>query len=236
LVQRLHRIGIQTAHQGLDPLILSLNWETTLQGSAIRSGAHRSRIGGFSMVELAVSLTILLILSAIAIPTMMRSLRSYQLNDSAGRVADILKFTRFEAVRRNTPVNVQIQLQQNGTDWVVWTDSLNNGVLDPIEKQALIAGIMTLLPAGGLPNTNAFKAALGNNTAFSILSGVNGFVTFDARGAVLLGAAPPTTVYVLYVGSPANADFGYRAVLLLPTGGTQIWSAPPGANTWQRIS
>jgi len=41
---------------------------------------------------------------------------------------------------------------------------------------------------------------------------------------------------VLYVGSPANADFGYRAVLLLPTGGTQIWSAPPGANTWQRIS
>ena len=188
------------------------------------------------MVELAVSLTILLILSAIAIPTMMRSLRSYQLNDSAGRVADILKFTRFEAVRRNTAVNLQIQLQQNGADWVVWTDSLNNGVLDPIEKQALIAGIMTLLPAGGLPNTNAFKAALGNNTAFSILSGVNGFVTFDARGAVLLGAAPPTTVYVLYVGSPANADFGYRAVLLLPTGGTQIWSAPPGANTWQRIS
>ncbi len=188
------------------------------------------------MVELVVSLTILLILSAIAIPTMMRSLRSYQLNDSAGRVADILKFTRFEAVRRNTAVNVQIQLQQNGTDWVVWTDSLNNGVLDPTEKQALIAGIMTLLPAGGLPNTNAFKAALGNNTAFFTLSGVNGLATFDARGAVLLGAAPPTTVSVLYVGSPANADFGYRAVLLLPTGGTQIWSAPPGANTWQRIS
>jgi len=188
------------------------------------------------MVELAVSLTILLILSAIAIPTMMRSIRSYQLNDSAGRVADILKFTRFEAVRRNTTVNLQIQLQQNGADWVVWTDSLNNGVLDPTKKQALITGIMTLLPAGGLPNTNAFKAVLGNNTAFSTLSGVNGFVTFDARGAVLLGAALPTTVNVLYVGSPANADFGYRAVLLLPTGGTQIWSAPPGANTWQRIS
>ena len=111
------------------------------------------------MVELAVSLTILLILSAIAIPTMMRSLRSYQLNDSAGRVADILKFTRFEAVRRNTAVNVQIQLQQNGTDWVVWTDSLNNGVLDPTEKQAqfyhdLVAHIESL------PGVQAASAVL----------------------------------------------------------------------------
>ena len=58
---------------------------------------RRSRIAGFSMVELAVSLTVLLILTAIAIPSLMRSFRTYQLNDAAARLSDMLKFTRFEA-------------------------------------------------------------------------------------------------------------------------------------------
>jgi len=40
--------------------------------------------------------------------------------------------------------------------------------------------------------------------------------------------------YVLYVGSATNPEFGYRAVILLPSGATQIWTAPKGG-TWQRI-
>jgi len=59
-------------------------------------------MAGFSMVELTVSMTVLMILTAIAIPSLMRSFRTYQLNDVAARLSDILKFTRFEAVRRNS--------------------------------------------------------------------------------------------------------------------------------------
>jgi len=51
------------------------------------------------MVELVVSMTVMLILTAIAIPTLMRSFRAYQLNDTATRLADMLKFTRFDPVR-----------------------------------------------------------------------------------------------------------------------------------------
>ena len=47
------------------------------------------------MVELSVSMTVMLILTAIAIPSLMRSFRTYQLNDAASRLADQLKFTRF---------------------------------------------------------------------------------------------------------------------------------------------
>src|SRR5206468_5183340 len=199
---------------------------TILFRSATRLRTRRSRIGGFSMVELAVSLTILMILSAIAIPSLMHSLRAYQLNDAAARLSDMLKFTRFEAVRRNTQVNFLIL--PSGTDWIVGTDSNNNGSLDPTEKQILINGIVTLLPSGTPPSPASILAKLGATSSLDASrSGAAGSLTFDARGAV-----SPLAAYVLYLGSRNSPEFGYRAVILLPSGATQIWTAPSGG-PWQ---
>jgi Tfp pilus assembly protein FimT len=183
------------------------------------------------MVELAVSMTVVLILTAIAIPELMHSFRTYQLNDAASRLSDILKFTRFEAVRRNTPVTMQIKA--SGTDWNVWTDSDGDTVEESTEKQILVTGFVTLLPAGAPPDTSSFVTPLGTSN-FTIVSGSNGTVKFDARGAVRVGSAIATSVDVFYLGSSTNPEFGYRAVLLLPSGATQIWTAPAGG-TWQRI-
>lgn len=206
--------------------------------SAPSSRTRRSRIAGFSMVELAVSMTVLLILTAIAIPSLMRSLRTYQLNDAASRLSDMLKFTRFEAVRRNKQINFLIR--PSGTDWIAGTDSDNNGSIDPTEKQVLIGGFATLLPAGGspgLPSSASINAALCPPlpspcpvTTLTTLSGPTNSVSFDARGAV-----SPIAADVFYIGSATNPEFGYRAVILLPSGATQIWTAPAGG-TWQRLS
>ena len=196
--------------------------------SAPNLRTRRSRIGGFSMVELAVSMCVLLILSAIAIPSLMHSVRTYQLNDAAGRLSDIVKFTRFEAVRRNKMV--ALQLQQFGRDWVAWADIDNDGNLDTTEKQVRISGFVTLLTAGGGPPaptaiTNALN--VGGLTATPANPGP---LQFDARGAVRVNNGPTVSVYVFYVGAAgANpGDFGYRAVILLPSGATQIWTAPAG--------
>ncbi len=196
--------------------------------SALDPRTRRSRIAGFSTVELAVSLTVLLILTAIAIPSLMRSLRTYQLNDAAARLSDMLKFTRFEAVRRNTQVNFLIL--SSGADWIAGTDSNNNGSFDPTEKQILIHGIVTLLPSGTPPSPASILAKLGATSSLDASkSGAVGSLTFDARGAV-----SPLAAYVLYLGSANSPEFGYRAVILLPSGATQIWTAP-GGGTWQRI-
>jgi len=195
---------------------------------------RRSRIGGFSTVELAVSMTVLLILTAIAIPTLMRSFRTYQLNDAAARVSDMLKFTRFEAVRRNTQINFLIQA--SGTGWLVGTDSNANGNIDAAEKQQLISGFATLLPSSVAPNPTAITAALGG-ASLTTLSGSTGSVTFDARGAIRNGinGSVSSLIYVFYVGSVNDPEFGFRAVVLLPSGSTQIWTAPNGG-AWQQIS
>ncbi len=198
--------------------------------SASPSGTPRSTLAGFSMVELVVSLCLMVILTAIAVPSLVRSLRAYQLNATAAGLSDMLKFTRFEAVRRNTPVNLQVQA--SGTAWVVWTDSINNGTLDPTEKQQLIQGFTTLLPSGAVPPPNAITAALGG--APTTLSGANNSVTFDARGAIRVGGTVSAKIFVFYIGSPNDSGQGFRAVILLPSGSTQIWSAPDGG-PWNKI-
>ena len=185
------------------------------------------------MVELVMSICVMLILTALAIPSLMRSMRTYQLNNAAASVSDMLKFTRFEAVRRNTQIS--FLTQANGPGWFVGTDSNNNGTLDPTERQQSIAGYPTLLPSGIAPPPNAIQAALGG-AALTTLYGANGTVTFDARGAVRpqINGALATTPSVIYIGNANDPDSGYRAVILLPSGSVQIWTAPSGG-PWRKV-
>jgi Tfp pilus assembly protein FimT len=205
-----------------------------LYKSAPTPRTRRSRIAGFSMVELAVSMTVLLILTAIAIPSLMRSFRTYQLNDAAARLSDMLKFTRFEAVRRNKQVCFLMQQNASTFIWTVGTDSKCSGAFDASGKQQVIAGFATILSAGVAPSPTAISTALGG-AALNTVSGSPGSVMFDARGAIRVGGNVSSSVFVFYIGSAANPEFGYRAVVLLPSGSIQIWTAPAGG-VWQRSS
>jgi prepilin-type N-terminal cleavage/methylation domain-containing protein len=188
---------------------------------------------GFSMVELVVSIAVLLILAAVAMPSLTRAFASYQLNDAAARLAGILKFTRYEAIRLNKLVDCQIQ--QSGAGWLVYGDTNRNHQPDPGETQDAITGQNTLLPLGGaIPSPGPIVAALGSSgLVLMTLSGSNAVVTFDARGAVTTGSG--SNVYVLYLGSVSGSDAGYRAVVLLPSGVVHVWTAPAGG-VWQQVS
>jgi Tfp pilus assembly protein FimT len=185
------------------------------------------------MVELAVSLTVLLVLTAIAIPSLMYSFRTYQLNDAATRVSDALKFTRFEAVRRNTQVCFLMQSGAAST-WTIGTDSNCSGTFNTNERQQVIAGFAALLPSGVAPSPTAISAKLGG-ASLTTKSGGNGSITFDARGAIRVGGSVSTTIFVFYIGSTTDPEFGYRAVVLVPSGNIQIWTAP-AAGPWQQVS
>lgn len=211
-------------------LSFKTNEEMTLPKGAPIPRTRRSPIAGFSTVELMVSLTVLLILTVIAIPTLLRSFRTYQLNDAAARFSDMLKLTRYEAVRKNKPVC--FLMQQSGSTWILGTDSSTNcgSTLDPHGKQVVLGGIAALLPTGAPPSTSSILGNLGATASLDdTKSGVAGSLKFDARGAV-----SPLGAYVFYLGSPTDPEFGYRAVVLLPSGATQIWTAPAGG-PWQRV-
>lgn len=197
-----------------------------------RLSCHSQKgIRGLSTLELVVSLGIVLIISAVAIPSITKTLRIYQLNDAASQVAGILKLTRFEAIRRNTLVScVNSQAAPNGPA-NLWSDSNGDTVEQSTEKQIVLGVNATLLPAGAVPNAAALAPAVGV-PALTPLSPSNDSVKFDQRGAV-----SPAGVYVIYVGNTAVADGGFRAVVVLPSGSVQVWTYAGGAvAVWQQVS
>ena len=186
---------------------------------------------GFSTVEMVITLAVILILGAIASPMLMRSVRIYQLNDSATRLADIVKLTRFDAIRNNK--NADVRFQQNGANWLVWRDSNINGTPDPTETQLVLGGYADMLAAGAVPNPAPIAASLGGGGTLimNTVSGANGSIRFDARGALV----PVGNVYVFYLGNAGDPASGYRAVLVMPAGTTQIWISS-AAGDWRRTS
>jgi Tfp pilus assembly protein FimT len=188
-------------------------------------------IRGLSTLELVVSLGIVLVISAVAIPSITKTLRIYQLNDAASQVAGILKLTRFEAIRRNTPVScVNSQAAANGPA-NLWSDSNGDTVEQSTEKQILLGVNATLVPVGAVPGAAALAPAVGV-PALTPLNPSNDSVKFDQRGAV-----SPAGVYVIYVGNTAAADGGFRAVVVLPSGSVQVWTYAGGAAAiWQQVS
>ena len=182
--------------------------------------ANGTSSGGFTIVELVVSIAVILIITGVALPSFLQSYRTYQLSDAASKAANLLKLTRFEAIRRNTPVSCQIRQAGSATNF--WVDSNGNASMDVGETQVVFTGTVGPISAGAAPGTGALAAAVGVPTLTSV-SPTNATVTFDQRGAV-----NPAAVYVLYLGNPALPNLGSRAVILLPSGSVQVWSADSG--------
>jgi prepilin-type N-terminal cleavage/methylation domain-containing protein len=206
-----------------------------MKRSANFAPPRRSGQAGFSLSEIVVSLAVILIISAAAIPVIVHTLRVYQLNSTASRLAGLLKFARFEAIRRNQRVSLQIV--QQGANWLVWADSNGNGVLDGPEPAMVVTGSDTLIPSASAPNPSAITTTLGSGASslpLTVLSGSNNHVSFDQRGAVYFLPGTPA-IYVLYLGSATDTSFGFRAVVVLPSGVVQVWSASNAAD-WKRVS
>lgn len=191
-------------------------------------GARNSN-RGFSLTELVVSLLVALILCAIAVPTLMRAYRSYQLNDATARLAGVLKLTRLEAIRKNS--TIAFQLQQSGTTWTAWVDANNNGTPDPGETQVVLNGLATLLSSGSVPDTSPIVAVSG---ALTTQYGGTPPIKFDRRGAVYFPFLTAPSAYVFFLGNTNVPNLGERAIVLLPSGIMQTWSSSSG--TWVQLS
>jgi prepilin-type N-terminal cleavage/methylation domain-containing protein len=191
---------------------------------------------GFTMVEVLVVLAIIMVIAGLAIPQITMTLRTYQVSSAAYQVADTIKFSRFEAIRRNS--NMSFLASWSGTRWGVGTDNSGDGILQVSERQYDITGNVTLLTAAGVPTSATLPAAL-NVPAITVLSGssTTKAIAFDPRGAVnfATSAGGAATVYVLYVAPTSQSTQDYRAVVVMPSGITQVW-AGNASSGWHQVS
>lgn len=180
-------------------------------------GKHR-RSRGLTMIELIMVLFVIVLTAAISLPSFMQAYQRYQVDDAATRMANVIKFTRYEAIRTNAPVSYVIGVTPAGTA-IAWTDSNGNGAPDAVERQLVFSPNVTLFAAGNVPNTAGLILA-ANVGPLIPLSNTAAAVQFDQRGAV---NPPPAGALVSYVGSIASPNAGYRAIILLPSGSMQLW-------------
>jgi prepilin-type N-terminal cleavage/methylation domain-containing protein len=182
---------------------------------------------GFSLTELIVALAVAMILMAIGLPAFLRAYRTYELNNAARQVSDILRLTRYEAIRLNTGVQCVVRATgSNPPSTNMWVDTTPNATLDATEKMILLGSAGNLVDGSSVPGTSAlFAAAVGSMSTTSPSPSSSG-VWFDARGAVV----PPLAVTVYYLGSAVEPDAGYRAVLLMPAGSSQVWTSDASGN------
>jgi Tfp pilus assembly protein FimT len=190
-----------------------------------KQNKSKRQMRGYSIVELLVSIGIIMTLSAFAVPSLLRSYRSYLMDDAASQVAAQLKFTRYEAIRRNNTTNCLNNTQNNYlTMFTQDPKALNNNV-NASEKQIVFSGPATLVDSAAVSSSGAL-AAIVNAGTLTTISPTNGTLTFDGRGAKTTAG-----VSVYWVGS---ANYGWRAVTVMPSGSVQVWSYATG--TWQQLS
>src|SRR5437899_5852201 len=195
-----------------------------------QSRGRHSPSRGFSMIELVVVLVVILITSAITAPSFMRAYQYYQVSNAATSMGNVIKYTRYEAIRRNTPINCVIGPAPVGT--IAWTDSNGNGVADNVEQQLTFSTTVTLLAPGNLPATAVPGLVLAANVGPLVpVSNTNAIVQFDRRGAV---NPPPAGVLVSFVGNTLVPGACYRAIILVPSGSMQLWKADANG-TWAII-
>jgi prepilin-type N-terminal cleavage/methylation domain-containing protein len=191
------------------------------------------RQNGFSLAELVVALLVAVILVAVSLPLFLRAYRSYQLSNAARQVADILRLSRYQAIRLNKPV-ICVFGPFSG-DATMTSASMTDASGTPLTGLAAATIVLgstgNLVASSAVPGNGTFptQANLGSMVPTSF-SPAGGSVKFDARGAVMF--PPNVNAYAFYLASAAAPDAGYRAVLLLSAGSMQIWVIDASGN-WE---
>lgn len=170
-------------------------------------------------------------LLAIGLPAFLRMLHTIQLSNGATQLGDILRQARYAAISQNKSVSCIFQPSSTNPGMTVfWVDSNGNLNQDPTEPMVLLTSGGNLVDPGSVPNTSGLVSLVAIGSAGTNPQGRgSGSVAFDARGAV-----SSLKVNIFYLANANAPEVGFRAVLLMPTGSLQIWSADTSGN-WTAV-
>lgn len=153
----------------------------------------RKRAGAFSLVELAVTLAVLAIITAIAIPSFTAIINSNRLATASNELVATLQFARMEAVRRNSRVVVCSSANAEaatpacttGTwgQWIVFADRNADDALSAGELLRTSVLGPTLVARAANPISNATQVRFQDRIVFN----PDGFA-YAQNGALLSGA------------------------------------------------
>lgn len=188
---------------------------------------------GFSLIEVLIALAVIIILTGIALPSVLKAVSDIGLRYSATNLSGLLQSARIQAVRRNTFFTVDEATLPSG-DPGYYIDIPKAGVYTlgdpvlPLSTQVTVhAGI-----GSGAPNEGAFIASLN----FAVNPGGSN-PSFNARGLPCVAAGNvcpqnPGQGFVMFLSKPAfMGNVNWSSIVINPSGRVQIWTCD-GAGNW----
>ena len=184
---------------------------------------------GFSLLELLIVISIVMIIAAMATPSVLNTVRRYQLESAARNVASVLMRARYESIRLNRRVNTIYGAPAGSNPAMFGVDEdgpppvYPDGILEASEPQIAIS---TSVQMGGVGQP-AFTSmgvnytALTQPPAFQIAFGSVGTVIYQPTA----GAGNPwiesNTIYVILLQH--NITQQWAAVTITPAGRVRVW-------------
>lgn len=188
---------------------------------------RRCKQRGFSLAEVLVVLAIFLVLVAIAIPNVFRSIRRFQLESSARSVANALLRARYEAIRRNQLVTTVYREAPAPPVYGISTDG--NLTLDADDPLIYLSTNVRMTQTGSPALTTMGTSYDCAPNCPPEPSGSPYRITFSSRGTCMQQVTSGTDsywiesgrVYVLFVNHQLTGE--WAAVTLTPAGRIRVW-------------
>jgi len=191
---------------------------------------------GFSLIELMIVVSVLLILAAMSLPHLLNTVNDISLRYAASDFSGLVQSARIQAVRRNTFYTVRQGNLPSGTP-AFYIDLPKAGAYalgDPILP---ISPNVTVWPGigSGAPNEAAFIA----NLKFAVNPGIDP-PSFNARGlpCIAVGNSCPQNAgqgFVLFMSKAAiSGGVPWAAIAINPSGHIQLWTSDVNGNWIQR--
>lgn len=214
-----------------------------------RTGNCRRARGGFSLIELMVVVMILLVLAAIAIPNIMKTISDVRLRSAANSVAGLLQEGRMRAIRDNKSYRV-FGYTTDGTVGTADTQmaclDLENtatcsNTSDPTNRsnpQVQLGGVNVLTTAAP-PSSVKSTAGFGSNNDV-IEQDKNLQVYFNSRGlpCAMSGSLCKNTdstgmgyAYIYYI-TDQRPIYGWAAITVSSAGRVRVWMYQ-GNSKWE---
>lgn len=182
------------------------------------------RLRGFTLLELMLVATLVVVIGAFSIPKLIQFWQDWQLRSAAAEVADLTQQARMNAARTNA--TDPIRFQMNGGLQQVYIDLNNNSVLDANEPyidlpQSVTGASGAPSGSGGQPSAYVLVGDTSSGTPFDN----SNVIAYSPRGlpcnySSSVCVTPAASYFVFYFQDSRTND--WAAVLVTKSGRSRV--------------